>query len=61
MSASKLDNLKKKTVVKTAVFNSSNGVVVTVNPKLDALISLENMNAKAQSAKEMFANYRNKK
>ena len=48
-------------VAKTAAFNNTNMIVLTVNPKLDEIASAENLNAKAESAKQMFANYRNKK
>lgn len=46
---------------KAAAFTEANSIVLRVNPKLDKIASAETLNAKAESAKEMFANYRNKK
>jgi len=42
-------------------FTETNLVVLTVNPKLDKAASAEKLNAKAESAKKMFAAYRDKK
>jgi hypothetical protein len=46
---------------KVKSFSEPNLIVLTVNPKLDKAASTEKLNAKAESAKQMFANYRNKK
>ncbi len=40
---------------------AANLIVLTVNPKLDQAASAEKLNAKAESAKQMFADYRSKK
>ena len=46
---------------KAKVFTESNLIVLTVNPELDKAASEEKLNAKAESAKQMFSDYRNKK
>jgi len=46
---------------KVTAFTEVNSIVLTVNPELDKVISEERRNTKAESAKQMFANYRNKK
>ncbi len=46
---------------KAKAFTESNVIVLTVNPDLDNVASPEKLNAKAEAAKQMFANYRNKK
>ena len=46
---------------KGKAFTEANLIVLTVNPELDKAASAEKLNAKAESAKQMFANYRNKK
>jgi hypothetical protein len=42
-------------------FTETSSIVVTINSKLCNITSSEKLNAKAESAKQMFANYRNKK
>jgi len=46
---------------KAKAFTEANVIVLTVNPDLDNVASPEKLNAKAEAAKQMFANYRNKK
>lgn len=45
---------------KVTALMDANSTVLTVNPKLDKVASEEKLNAKAESAKQMFSNYRNK-
>jgi hypothetical protein len=46
---------------KVTGFTEVISIVLTVNPELDRVISEEELNSKAESAKQMFTNYRNKK
>jgi len=43
------------------VYSAANVIVLTVNPQLDKAASGEKLNGKAESAKQMFSKYRNKK
>jgi hypothetical protein len=54
---SKLRNLNAK----PKAFNEASLIVLTINPELDKVASPEKPNAKAEAAKQMFADYRNKK
>jgi hypothetical protein len=46
---------------KVKAFAETDLIILTVNPDLTKVTSTGKLNAKAESAKQMFANYRNKK
>jgi len=51
----------RNSATKVKTFIETDLIVLTVNPELNKIAATGKLNAKAESAKQLFANYRNKK